>query len=768
MSFRSWIDKRFRGHSSDRLIAGSENSAETHDSTSAGSNEDAGDSPLVSDATAREDLFNRLPFANRLAEMIAMHNDHDSIVFGLYGEWGSGKTTVLELTESVLKKRYADRVVTIRFNPWRFHDETLILTTFMRRLFEAIEKSPTTAGVQFTTFVRDHIAPSIPGFEVGGAKLNIAEAVGRYADILSRVDLESMRDRLGEFLVQSKVRVTIFLDDIDRLDHAEIQTVFRLVKLTADFKNTAYVLAFDEVLAAKALAPRYGLGTESGVGGSFLEKIVQVPLRIPKISQQRLLNYCFREVNRVLSMLQIQLTDDEAERFGYYFSASCELRLTTPRAAKRFANLLAFTLPTVQGEVNLVDFMLIEALHFFYPDVYKLIRDHPQIALNKATYITMTQEDRGKVGRDAMEAVLSPLSSEDQERVKQVLHKLFPQMQGLSKNVSYGSEWESEWERGMHVASSRYFDRYFAYGVGTDEISEREIAEVFDIVVSGNVDAIGDAVLRLLTERDQDEGVYAIQRISQLLNGNPAAWLAQVLGRCGPILRDSGRYGFGLTPRDIAAQTIINLLSRVTDSADRMMIAESIVQNAAPLVFALEIVIWMGGDRDANTSSGVTQFRSEEIATLRGIVASRIDNRGIRNILDDCEANDGRQILWGWREFGDINTLSTSLAKLIAEDNAYAIRLIKCLVPVPINTNIRRKSDFTSDHYKTLSELIDPQVVYATLQQQFGEAVESPVYDRNDPDVDRRLARQFAYLHMNPENTQDRSAPLPADDVNNE
>src|SRR3712207_7258348 len=45
-------------------------------------------------------------------------------------------------------------------------------------------------------------------------------------------------------------------DDIDRLEQREIQAVFKLVKLTADFRRLTYVLAFDPAIVVAALAPR--------------------------------------------------------------------------------------------------------------------------------------------------------------------------------------------------------------------------------------------------------------------------------------------------------------------------------------------------------------------------------------------------------------------------------------------------------------------------------------------------------------------------------
>jgi predicted KAP-like P-loop ATPase len=56
------------------------------------------------------------------------------------------------------------------------------------------------------------------------------------------------------------------------------------------------------------------------------------------------------------------------------FDRGPSVRLTTPRAAKRYGNGLMFALPMLKGEVNTVDLLLVEALRAFFPEVYDIVR----------------------------------------------------------------------------------------------------------------------------------------------------------------------------------------------------------------------------------------------------------------------------------------------------------------------------------------------------------------------------------------------------------
>ena len=73
--------------------------------------------------------------------------------------------------------------------------------------------------------------------------------------------IDDLRGRVSAILRESGRRVVVIMDDIDRLDRTEIQAIFRLVKLTGDFENTAYVLAFDERMVAGAVGEKYATGS---------------------------------------------------------------------------------------------------------------------------------------------------------------------------------------------------------------------------------------------------------------------------------------------------------------------------------------------------------------------------------------------------------------------------------------------------------------------------------------------------------------------------
>jgi predicted KAP-like P-loop ATPase len=234
-----------------------------------------GDRPI---ACAKEDRLGRKGFAQALATHLLRTPADDSAVFALYGAWGSGKTSILNLVEGELSKEgelSQNKTLTVlRFNPWLFSGTDQLVSGFFRELaaqlserkhetFQKVAEIFAGMGEVFS------VVSAVPG--VGGwAK--VAEVAAKGASMAAAYQgnafksLESQRKRLIDALQKIEGRVIVLIDDIDRLRHEEIRDIVRLVRLVADLPRTVYLLAFDRVRVVQALS-------ESGQSGQdYLKK----------------------------------------------------------------------------------------------------------------------------------------------------------------------------------------------------------------------------------------------------------------------------------------------------------------------------------------------------------------------------------------------------------------------------------------------------------------------------------------------------------------
>ena len=237
------------------------------------------DRPLSNRA---DDKLNRAVFSERVADVLRGLPDGTGLVVGIHGPWGDGKTTVLNLLRGELEGD--GNMAVVAFNPWRFTDEPSMLAGFFRVLASVIRAKLTTKGEEIAGWVE----------RIGRYAAVADNRFGKAAEVAavkSEVSLEELRSRLSDALATAGKRIVVLVDDIDRLDKHETHTLFRLIKACADFPNVCYVLAFDDVAVAKSLGERYGSGDEAS-GRAFLEKIIQVPLKLPVAMKEDLRSLC--------------------------------------------------------------------------------------------------------------------------------------------------------------------------------------------------------------------------------------------------------------------------------------------------------------------------------------------------------------------------------------------------------------------------------------------------------------------------------------------
>ena len=95
-------------------------------------------SPDLPITKSSEDKLNREAFAKSLANVILQSNFPTSFTVGLYGAWGSGKTSLLNMVIEQVEHSSTD-VVILRFNPWLCSDPKQLITQYFKQLASAIK-----------------------------------------------------------------------------------------------------------------------------------------------------------------------------------------------------------------------------------------------------------------------------------------------------------------------------------------------------------------------------------------------------------------------------------------------------------------------------------------------------------------------------------------------------------------------------------------------------------------------------------------------------
>lgn len=692
----------------------------------------------ISDAEITDpalDKFKRWPFAQSIAEKIALRHDTNSIVFGIYGAWGEGKSTVLNFIEIGLKNEHS--IICIRFNPWRFDDETSLLRNFFQTLADGLGKSIYSPNEKIGEWIRNYAA--ILSLTIsGGVQLSPSE-VGKK---VSSVELDELKNRIGVLLINEGKHIVILIDDIDRLDKKEIQIIFKLVKLSANFTNTTYVLAFDEDIVSEALGENYGSGDKEA-GRSFIEKIVQVPLYLPKADTMALRNICFEYVYEILKDSKINLTQEQNQAFVTHFIDCLETRLKTPRMATRYGNALFSMLPALRGQVNYVDLLLTEGLQIFYPKLYEIIRNNSEIFLCswKSSWNT---ELAKKHSIEIIEEGLDGLNSDEKQCAKNLLRVLFPRIDGIYGNTSYGPESDERWAEEQRIASKQYFNRFFSYTVPEGDISDIELEYFIKQIESDTISNIASDIQKFVNSRSAELFVLKLRRKVNALSPDTSRNLAIAIAKVGDVLPKSEGVFFAATAFSQAGYLVSQLLRKIPNEKDRLDAAKAIFQEGS-IFFVTECFSWIRTTKERKEQDRIFSIEMEN--ELGRIMVEKIKQFSHGPpIYRQCPDN-APYLLYIWLNWGSREETNQYLTKTLEANPRNALELLKCYLPTLYSASGVHKGGFERDQYNSIIEVVDADVIFNALYKIYGSEIDSQKNHRENRTPDEWIAYQFVHIY---------------------
>ena len=364
-------------------------------------------SPDLPIAKLEEDGLNRGSFAESLAKTLVQYSFPSSLTIGLYGEWGSGKTSLLNMVfENV--ERIDDGVVVLRFNPWLCSDPKQLVTQFFKQMATAIKLKKRAADKAWELI--DQYADILGATSV----IPVAgEIVAAFTKVLTKKaeeetkertnDLQESKNQIIKKLKDEKIKIIVSIDDIDRLSEEEIVAVFQLVKSLADFPNTIYVLAFDYDVVVRALGK-----VQHGDGKEYLEKIVQVPFEIPAPNIDDIHEALFSKLNRILG--DIPEEDWDKETWVELFQQGIKNYIRSIRDVIRYTNVFSLKYELLKNETSVVDLLGLTCLQVFEPTVYSKLPSYKDILCGERRSFS---HERQKETEEKVERAINRIAPDD-------------------------------------------------------------------------------------------------------------------------------------------------------------------------------------------------------------------------------------------------------------------------------------------------------------------------------------------------------------------
>lgn len=270
-----------------------------------------------------EDSLQFKAFAETLEEIIS--TSQTPITIGVYGEWGSGKTSLMRLTEDILEVK--KEIKTVWFDAWKF-DKTLdlrvaLIHTILKEMKKdkkvedkaikllkrvnllGLGKTVVSLGaplltpyLSFLPFLLQ-LLPKDKGASLDLSRLNL-EDISK--EPVEEKTLELIGDFEDEFrdLTQEYVgkngRLVAFIDDLDRCIPEKTIDILEAIKLFLNVPLSVFVIGADKKVIENGIIQKYGADSEEW-GSNYLEKIIQVPFRLPPLRKDIITEHFIQELD---------------------------------------------------------------------------------------------------------------------------------------------------------------------------------------------------------------------------------------------------------------------------------------------------------------------------------------------------------------------------------------------------------------------------------------------------------------------------------------
>jgi predicted KAP-like P-loop ATPase len=311
------------------------------------------------DIEADVDLLNFGMVANAAAGLIRDAGE-TPLTIGVSGGWGAGKSTLVKLVRAELEtstKTSDDghsSYILMEFNAWlyqgyedarqallqavsdRLVEEAKKRKSFMEKAADFAKRIKLLSVGRIAAPVITHVAVGavaagplgalfgavsglVQGFnDVDKREENLKAVQEAYTDLSPELkevigekkesslpkEIEGLRKAFEDLLEKLDVNLVVFVDDLDRcLPNTAIATL-EAMRLLLHVKRTAFIIAADESMIRGAVRAHFkGVEIEEGLVTSYFDKLIQIPLRVPRLG-----------TNEVKAYLALLLTDLAARK----------------------------------------------------------------------------------------------------------------------------------------------------------------------------------------------------------------------------------------------------------------------------------------------------------------------------------------------------------------------------------------------------------------------------------------------------------------------
>lgn len=378
------------------------------------------------------DLLSRDKIVSDLYNSISLCNNQKTFIVSLTGKWGSGKTTILNIVKKKLdKKRF---IVVDKVNVWKYNNEEALI-------FEIIDEILKKLDISLSTLEIKKIVNCCVSLLASKTDININFL------IKDQKILEKTKVIINRYLEKNDKRVVFIIDNFERTNTDNILTVLKIIATVLNMNRFIYVLSYDEDEMKKIFDEKLNINYD------YMEKIVQLPLMVPEISQNDINKICTKCLQNLLIYYGVK--KEEIEKYTLAIDLFNK-NINNLRSFKRKINSMCNSCFYGNHHLNKIDMFLIELIKYENYNLYcELQRNYKYyVSMDQPTVYGYDGFQRAETfNQEASDYFDKLFSDGENARYKEILSLLFPNVKEYVNSRKYGNERVRFWNESGYIIS---------------------------------------------------------------------------------------------------------------------------------------------------------------------------------------------------------------------------------------------------------------------------------------------------------------------------
>jgi hypothetical protein len=569
------------------------------------------DLPVAEDGT---DLLGRQSLIEELVSAILIESPP---TIAVTGEYGDGKTSFVNLAIGELRRSEEFGVpLIVKFSPWLAGDSNALILSMLNSIVAEIKRTFVVPGLtgDATRFARTLLS-ALPRME-------------RLKDLVAERSQEDRIDALVDRIAKLGRRILVVLDDLDRMQARELETVLKLLRGSDKLSNLTFLCLFSPTelaLILKKTRPHQDTAI-------FIEKFFPVTFRLPLIDAVQLQDFLSQGVNRILEPHALEQGAVEKGEVERMWKDGADTYFRNLRRLKLFLNKISRSLQLVAHEVNIGDFINLELIRDIAPTLYEQIYNEHEWFWNRdfafeASFEGPDPLDRNvaKKEREAFYEKVKNSLPPERQYVFRFVERLFPQFAIYEKIVGAQTMDAKQAERTKRICHPRCFRQYFLLKVPSELFPQKRFREFVSNIELASEEAAMEnfsKTFRSLLGED-----FKRWHFMHLIDGRFDDFKLQVdRGLCRGMARNSELWSTDAFELMIAVRRTREVLQQDVNSRDLLTL---IISESSSDLYTMTL-IWRIEEalKKEGTQSGIAADSSQGGATQRliaDIAATKIE-----------------------------------------------------------------------------------------------------------------------------------------------